>query len=50
MSSTTYQEDDGTLSDAAIAADAFININLDDSTDDVASLEITITFYVNEGD
>lgn len=50
LAASQYQEDDGTLSDAAIAADAFISINLDDSTDDIASLEITITFWVNEGD
>jgi len=49
MSSTNYQEDDGTLSDSAIAADAFININLDDNTDDIASLEVTITFWINGG-
>lgn len=50
MDADVYQEDDGTLSDATIAADAFININLDDATDDVSSLEITFTFYVNQGD
>lgn len=50
VSAAQYQEDDGTLSDASIAADAFININLDDSTDDIASLEITITFWINPGD
>ena len=49
VSAATYQEDDGTLSDSAIAADAFLNINLDDSTDDIASLEITITFWINGG-
>ena len=50
VSAAVYQEDDGTLSDASIAADAFVNINLDDSTDNIASLEITITFWINPGD
>lgn len=49
VAAAQYQEDDGTLSDASIAADAFIVINLDDATDDISLLEITITFYVNEG-
>jgi hypothetical protein len=50
MTSTQYQEDDGTLSDASIAADAFIILNMDDTPDNVGSLEITITFYINQGD
>jgi hypothetical protein len=49
LSAEAYKEDDGTLSDASIAADAFININFDDATDDLSFLLITITFWVNGG-
>lgn len=50
LAATQYQEDDGTLSDASIAADAFIAIDRDAATDDVASMEVTITFWINAGD
>jgi hypothetical protein len=49
LTATNYQEDDGTLSDADIASDAFINVNLDDSSDNVAECEVTLCFEVNEG-
>lgn len=50
LSTSQYQEDDGTLSDSALAADSFLVVNLDDSTDDVDYLEITITYWINQGD
>lgn len=49
LSSQAYKEDDGTLSDASVAADSFININFDDATDNISFMTITITFYVNGG-
>jgi len=48
--SSQYQEDDGTLSDASIAADAFLVVNLDDTPEDIAEVEITVTYYINPGD
>ena len=47
MSATQYQEDDGTLSDADVAADAFVVLNKDASTDNVDYMEVTITFYID---
>jgi len=44
------QEDDGTLSDADFAPDSFLNLNLDDSTDDISQMEVTIIYYIKTGD
>lgn len=49
LSSSTRNEDDGTLSDASLAADSYVAINSDDTTDDIMWLMITLIFYVNEG-
>lgn len=43
--SSQYQEDDGTLSDGAMAADSFLVVNLDDTPEDKAEAEITIVYY-----
>ena len=38
------------IDDGAIAADAYLNINLDDTPDNVNQLLITVGYYVNSGD
>lgn len=48
--SGTYTEDDGTLTDAAIAADAWLFVDLDDTMDDIAYIAITVTITINPGD
>jgi len=48
--SGTYTEDDGTLADNAIAADAYLFVDLDDTMDDIAYLVFTVTVTINPGD
>ena len=46
----TRQEDDGSLSSSALGADEYLNVNLDDATDNISELCITWTYRVNPGD
>jgi len=48
--SSQYTEDDGTLSDAALAADSFLNLLTSSFDDDIQQIEVTITFWINAGD
>ena len=50
MSATQRQEDDGTLSDSSFAADSYLVLNLDDSTDDVDYMEVTYIYQINQGE
>ena len=49
LSTATTGEDDG-VDDGAMAADSRLVINLDDSSDDIASCEFTVVYYINPGD
>jgi len=50
FSASTIAEDDGTLSDGAIAADGWVFIDLDASVEDMSWLTVSMTFKVNPGD
>lgn len=48
-SDTYYEEDDGTLSDASVASDAFVALVLDGTPENAEMVAITITYYINGG-
>jgi hypothetical protein len=48
--SGTRTEDDGTLADALIAADAYVFVDLADAPTDINYMEVTITYTITPGD
>jgi hypothetical protein len=48
--STATKIESTSIDDATIAADAYLNINLDGTPDNINWIQITIGYYVNQGD
>lgn len=48
--STATKVETSSPTDGALAADSYININLDDATDNLNWIQVTIGYYINPGD